>query len=334
MDLFTHVIIGYLLSYGIVGYAPQYLAAGALAGGLPDADAFFFPIAQRFPILRHHGITHSVFGVTVVALVGGLLIAPHILPGNPLVYFVVMEAAGLGHMLGDAFTHFSVAPLLPFSERPLELDADRAINMVTLVASIVSIVLLGSERFHVPFSVYTDTVYAMMVFYGGYIGIRLVARLEMGRVKRRMPEYTQIAPTGNPLSWLLLYERREAGRLRTGYLKYTYGRGVVDGPHTFDVPLEADPGAATGPVTSEREAIERSYPVARRTSRILDQTYHSAFVERSPDGGWKVVWYSLEFGAFGRAAGVRVQIAPDGTVAAKSAWTPVPRTRPVVGSPG
>lgn len=326
MDLFTHVIVGYLLSYGLVGYSPQYLAAGALAGGLPDADAIFFPIAHRFPILRHHGITHSIFGVTVVALVGGLVFAPMILPGSPLLYFVVMEAAGLGHMLGDAFTHFSVAPLLPFSERPLEIDADRAINFVTLVASSVSLFALGFERFRVPFWVYTDTVYAMMVFYGGYFAIRLTGRYLMGRVRRRLPEYSVVAPTGNPFSWLLLFERREGGRHRTGYLRYRLGRGIVDGPYRVDVPVDEPVPPIRGPPASEREALERSYPIARRTSDILDRTYHFATAERAVDGSWQVLWYSLEFGAFGRAASVRVSIAPDGTLAAKSAWSPVPRT--------
>ncbi|MGA7650021.1 MAG: metal-dependent hydrolase, partial [Thermoplasmata archaeon] len=80
MDLFSHVLVAYLLTYGVFGPQPQYLAAGALAGGLPDADALFFPLAKRFPILRHHGITHSLTGVTVVAVVGAF-IAPMILPG-------------------------------------------------------------------------------------------------------------------------------------------------------------------------------------------------------------------------------------------------------------
>jgi membrane-bound metal-dependent hydrolase YbcI (DUF457 family) len=322
MDLFTHVILGYLLSYGLVGYAPQYLAAGALAGGIPDADAFFFPIARRFPILRHHGITHSVLGVTVVALVGGLLIAPRILPGSPLVYFVVMEAGGLAHMLGDAFTHFSVAPLLPFSPRPLEIDADRAINVITLVASLGSLVLLGSERFHVPFSVYTDTVYAMMAFYAGYLGLRLSLRARMEQIRRAHPGYTHVAPTGNPFRWMLLYERREDGRLRSGYLTYRFLRGVVAGPFSVDVPLEAEPGRA-GPVTNREEALARTYPLARTTSRILDDTYHAARAEPLTDGGWKVTWYSLEFSAFGRAAAVRVQVAPDGALSARSGWFPL-----------
>jgi membrane-bound metal-dependent hydrolase YbcI (DUF457 family) len=323
MDLFTHVIIGYLLSYGIVGFQPQYLAAGALAGGLPDADIIFFPLAQRFPLLRHHGITHSVFGVTTVALVGGLLLAPRIAPGSPLLYFVVMEAAGLGHMLSDAFTNFSVAPLLPFSERPLEIDADRAVNFVTLVASTASLFLLGMERFRVPFWAYTLTVYGMMAFYGGYFALRLYGRWRIGRLRATMPEFTVVAPTGNPFLWMLLYERREDGRLRTGFLLYRLGRGPVEGPFRVDVPLESGPSPPVGPVGSPVEALERSYPLARRTSSILDRTYHFGDVERTDDGGWKVVWYSLEFAAFGRAAAVRVFITPEGSLTAKSAFHPV-----------
>ena len=84
MDLLTHVLVGFLLTYGIVGLKALYLAAGALAGGLPDADILFIPLARRFPILRHHGITQSVFGVTVVAAVGWVL-ASWFLPGSILV---------------------------------------------------------------------------------------------------------------------------------------------------------------------------------------------------------------------------------------------------------
>jgi membrane-bound metal-dependent hydrolase YbcI (DUF457 family) len=324
MDLFTHVIVGYLLSYGLVGFQPQYLAAGALAGGLPDADVIFFPISRRFPILAHHGITHSIFGVTAVALVGGLVFAPMIAPGVPLLYFAVMEAAGLGHMLSDAFTHFSVAPLLPFSKRPLQIDADRAINFVTLVASVTSLFLLGFERFRVPFGLYLLTIYGMMAFYGGYFAIRLIGRAGIARVRRVLPEFNVVAPTANPLLWMLLYEHREGGRHRSGFLRYRLGRGVVEGPWRVDVPLEDPANPPAGPVATASEALERSYPLARRTSDVLDNTYHFAQVRSEGNGCWDIVWYSLEFAAFGRAASVRVKIAADGSLAAKSAWFPVP----------
>jgi membrane-bound metal-dependent hydrolase YbcI (DUF457 family) len=319
MDLFTHVLIGYLLAFSVTGFQPGYLAAGALAGGLPDGDVVFFLIARRYPIFRHHGITHSIFGVTLVAIVGGFL-APRILPGSPLVYFLVMELAGLGHIAGDAFTHFSVAPLLPFSNRPLEIDADRAINFLTLGVSVGALVLLGSERFHVAFWVYLASVYGLAAFYATYFAVRLTGRYRIGRIRRTMPEFTTPIPTANPLRWLLVYERKEEGRVRAGVAEYRLGQGLVGPVRRLDVPLT---GEGSGPVASADEALARSYPVARKANRILDDTYHTGTAVPREGGGWLVRWYSLEFAAFGRAAGVRVEIEPSGELRAHSGWLPM-----------
>jgi hypothetical protein len=142
-----------------------------------------------------------------------------------------------------------------------------------------------------------------------------------------MPEYTLVSPTANPLRWLMLYERRDDGRLRTGYLQYVMGRGIVDGPHRLDVPLEDGPTPPSGPAATAEEALERSYPLARRTSGVLDQTYHTGSVSRLPDGGWLVSYASLEFAMFGRSAGVRVQVAPDGSLTAKGSFLSMSRRR-------
>ncbi len=310
MDLLTHVLVAYLLTAGLVGLQPQYLAAGALAGGLPDADALFFPLARRFPILRHHGITHSLFGVTLVAVVGGV-VAPHILPGSPLVYFAVMEVGGLAHILQDGFTQFSVPPLLPFSQRPLQMDADRAINFVTLAVSAVGFyLLLGVERNQVAFQVYYLTLWAFAGFFIAYFAIRLAGRIAIGRRLRALGRFHQPVPTGNPFVWLILNETNQGGRVRTSWARYVLGRGIVAGPFTVDGPIE--PTAHEGLPRSEAEALEWSYPLARRASRVIESTYH--FGEAYPEGagGWVAVWYSLEFSAFGRSAGVRVRFPPAG----------------------
>lgn len=329
MDLFTHVLIGYLIAFGVTGFQPGYLAAGAIAGGLPDGDVVFFLLARRFPMFRHHGITHSVFGVTLVALVGGFL-APKILPGSPLVYFLVMELAGLGHIAADAFTHFSVAPLLPFSNRPLEIDADRAINFLTLAVSLGALVLLSSERFHVAFAVYLASVYGLTAFYLAYFAVRLTGRYRIGVLRRGLPEFTTPIPTGNPLRWLLVYERREDGRLRSGVAEYRLGRGLTGSVQRVDVPLT---GESTGPVASAEEALARSYPAARKASGVLDGTYHTGEAVPREGGGWLVRWHSLEFAAFGRASGVRVEIDPSGGVKAHSGWLPTRELWPRIPAP-
>jgi membrane-bound metal-dependent hydrolase YbcI (DUF457 family) len=306
VDLFTHVLLAYLLTYGIVGPNPSYLAAGALAGGLPDADVLFFPISKRFPILRHHGITHSVFGVTVVAIAGAV-VAPMLAPGSPLIYFVVMEAGGLAHVLGDGFTHFSVPPLLPFSNAPLEMDADRAINFLTLGVSVASFyVLIGVERNHVPFAWYALTVYGLMAFYAAYIGVRLLGRLLIRRHRAALSPRAVPIPTGNPFAWLLLAEERSPDRIRTTWAKYQLGRGLVAGPFTVEAATHATPHVEPSP-HSAAEALDWSYPLARRASRMMEDTYHFGEAFEQAGGDWEAVWYSLEFTSFGRAMAVRVR---------------------------
>ncbi len=305
MDLLTHVLLAYLLTFGIVGFHVQYLAAGALAGGLPDGDALLYPLSRRFPIFRHHGITHSLTGVTILATVGAF-IAPHLAPGSVLVYWIVMEAGGISHILADGFTSFAVPPLLPFSEAELHLDADRAINFATLALSIASFyVLLGVERNHVAFAEYLLTVDVLAAIYGGYLALRLAARIQIGRRRARLGGFDHVVPTGNPFVWLLVTERTDGGRRSTSYARYVFGRGIVAGPFHVEGPLEG-PAPAGAPRTAD-EALEWSYPLARHASRVLDRTYHFGEAFREPEGTWTAVWYSLEFTLLGRAAGVRVR---------------------------
>jgi len=305
MDLFSHVLVAYLLTYSLVGAQPQYLAAGALAGGLPDGDALFFPLAKRFPILRHHGITHSLFGVTVVAVAGAFL-APMILAGSPLVYFAVMEVGGIAHLLQDAFTQFAVPPLAPFSSKQVHLDADRAISFLTLVVSIIGfIVLLDVERNRVAYAVYLETLWVLAAFFVAYFAIRLAGRAAIGRHRAALGPAAVPVPTGNPFSWLLLSETISDGRMRTTWARYTLGRGIVEGPFTVEGPIEPSPHAGTP--TTAAEALEWSYPLARRASGMLASTYHFGEAYEEPAGTWVAVWYSLEFTMFGRSAAVRVR---------------------------
>ncbi len=309
MDLFTHVLVAYLVTFGIVGFQPSYLAAGALAGGLPDADALFFPIARRFPILRHHGITHSVIGVTIVAVVGAF-VAPMLAPGSPVIYFVVLEVGGCAHILQDGFTNFAVPALFPFSKKEFHLDADRAINFLTMAVSVASFyLLLGVERNHVPFAWYLLTVYGLMAFFAGYFAIRLAGRVVVGRRMRDLG-YQAVVPTGNPFNWVLLLEENLGGRVRTRWARYVFGRGIVDGPYVVEAPV--DPPPHTGAPSSATEALDWSYGLARRASRVVESTYHFGEAFETTAGEWVAVWYSLEFSAFGRAAAVRVRFPTGG----------------------
>ncbi|HKS60028.1 MAG TPA: hypothetical protein VJS68_04555, partial [Thermoplasmata archaeon] len=172
---------------------------------------------------------------------------------------------------------------------------------------------------HVPFTYYLDTIYALSAFFAVYFGLRLAGRIAIHRVLRRHPEFSVPVPTSNPLSWLLLSERKNAGRETTTFARYRLGRGLVSPVRHIDVPIEASATTGASARTAE-EALAHTYPLARKASSMLEQTYHFADVAPKGSGGWEVVWYSLEFTAFGRAAAVRVTLGSDGRAETRRAW--------------
>jgi len=306
VDLFTHVVFAYLLSFVIWGPgAPQYIAAGALAGGLPDGDALLAPLARRFPLLEHHGITHSLVGVTIVAAVGSVLVPylPFFTHASTLGYFAAMEIGGLSHVFLDGFTHFAVLPLLPFSLRRLRLDADVAINVGMLALTGATLALLIGERGHVPFSIWVETTWILTAIYGGYLLLRGVARWRAGTVRRR-ERFSAVAPTTNPRVWTLIDQQDSPETYRVRYRRYRFGERGATPAHEFSVTKRAP---AAGAVGTAEEALERTYLPAMAHNRWIAMRAHAGqVVER--DGRFDVFWYGVERAGFGRAFGVRASI--------------------------
>jgi membrane-bound metal-dependent hydrolase YbcI (DUF457 family) len=323
MDLFTHVLVAYLLSFVVFGpHAPLYIAAGALAGGLPDADILFFPLSRRYPLWGHHGITHSIFGVSVIAVAGGLL-APLLVGGSGWYYLLAMELGGLSHVALDGFTNFSVPPLAPFSSRSVHLDADRAVNFATLGMTVVAFVVLLEERNTVPSPVWVLTAWVLVGVYAGYLAVRGTARIRIGRIGRAAG-YSGVIPSGNPLRWTLIDERLDPqGESTVRFRRYRLGRGWSGNGAELRVhPAEAT--APAGPVAQAQEAIDRSYPAAMARSRFLARSYFFAEVTPSPEA-FEVFWYSLEFESMGRSAGVIARVdRASGRVETRSTWRRVP----------
>ena len=311
MDLFTHVLIAYLVSFGVTGgTAPIYIAAGALAGGLPDSDALFFPLAKRFPLLRHHGITHSITGVTIIAT-GGALLSIRLVPGSsPVLIFAFMELGGLTHIALDGFTHFAVPPFAPFSDVQLHVDADRAINLFTLGLSIVSFYVLLSERGTVPLATWLFTGWFLLAVYGAYLASRGLGRWA-AEGARKSGGFTAVIPTGNPLRWFLVEEREGSDRFAMRFVEYRVGKGITLSERHMAIEHFHE---GNGPVASPLDAIRRSYLPAMARSRFLSQSYRYARVLAEP-GHYLILWFSLEFHMFGRAPAVAARVdAASGSV--------------------
>jgi membrane-bound metal-dependent hydrolase YbcI (DUF457 family) len=327
MDLFTHVLFAYLLSFVLWGpAAPQYIAAGALAGGLPDADILLFPLARRFPRLQHRGIVHTVLGVTVIAGAGAFLLPylPYFPPASTLLYFVAMEIGGLSHLVLDGFTNFAVAPLQPFSRRTLRLDADVAVSLVTIALTAGSLLVLALERGAVPFNVWTETVWILVGVYGGYLVLRGIARARAVQAARRAG-YGTVLPTTNPWRWLLVDEQDTPTRYRLRYRRLTLGGADAGTERAMEV---AKGGPRLGPVASAQDALDRTFGPALDRSARLAVRYPFGVAEPRGDA-FHVTWYAIGIGGFGRTFGVEGEIdRATGAVRLRSGFIRQPPSAP------
>jgi membrane-bound metal-dependent hydrolase YbcI (DUF457 family) len=327
VDLFTHVIFAYLLSFIIWGPgAPQYIAAGALAGGLPDADILLFPLTRWFPSLHHRGSVHTIVGVTIIAAAGSFLVPflPYFTHASTLLYFVAMEIGGLSHLVLDGFTNYAVRPLAPFSRRALRLDADVAVSLVTLVLTGGTLAVLIAEHGTVPFGLWVDTAWILVGVYTGYLILRGAARAAAGRARRRLG-FAEVLPSTNPWRWLLLEEQDTPDRYRLRLHRLVLGVGPEGTDQQIDV---AKRPAAAGPVGSPQEALERTYLPAMAASEWLAESYH--FGEAVERGNvFEVWWYIVTQSAGRRAYGVHGEIdRASGAVRLKSGFLRLPTPRP------
>jgi len=326
MDPFSHFLLGYLLGFGIWGpNGLQYVVAAAVAGGLPDADVALFPLARRFPLLRHRGISHSIVGVTILAGAGtlvvpwalGLVFGAAFAAGVPWAYFVSLEVGGLSHVLLDAMDHWTVPIFAPFSGREFGFDADRIANFGAMSFTVAAYAAMLYERGRAPLWAWELTTWILLAAVVAFFAIRLGTRwwIEAPRKKGR---YTSVVPQVNPFTFLLYAEESVApGVMEMRFARYDLLRGrFLPGG---SVQGFADDSVAHR-VSSAAEAIGASYAAALKKSWFLNETNRFAKA-RPTEHGFEVFWYSLEMSFWGRAAGVLASVeSAGGAITTRSAW--------------
>jgi membrane-bound metal-dependent hydrolase YbcI (DUF457 family) len=325
MDPFSHLLLGYLLGFGIWGPGGlPYVVAAAIAGALPDLDIALFPLSRRFPLLRHRGISHSILGVTVLAAVGCFVVPPLMArglgpefgQGSVLTFFVALEVGGLSHVFLDSLDHWSVPIFAPFSPREYHFDVDRIVNVGSMAFTVIAYALMLYERGRVPLQLWTLTTWGLLVLVLLYFTIRIVGRWRAGVVQRR-EGYSAVIPQGKPLEFVLFGEEQTAGRHRFRYARYHLLRGFISPSRVVEFPLDSP---ASLPVGEVSQALARSYPRALAASWALGETHHFAEVRTSGDG-FDVFWYSLEFNFWGRFAGVLAHVdASSGAITTRNRW--------------
>jgi inner membrane protein len=131
MDPVTHLLVGAVVGQAVAGRRLGFAQAaywGAIAAELPDIDVLVSFAAADEPLdmlVRHRGVTHSLWFPPVVGLLSGLLVSRFaILPrASPRVWIALFTAALLSHPLLDVCTHYGTQLLAPFSDERFALPA-------------------------------------------------------------------------------------------------------------------------------------------------------------------------------------------------------------------
>jgi membrane-bound metal-dependent hydrolase YbcI (DUF457 family) len=338
MDPFSHLLLGYLIGFGLWGPAGiQYAVAAAIGGALPDADIALYPLSQRFPLLRHRGISHSILGVSVIAAVGCLLVpramawglGPNYSNGPVVAYFVALEVGGLSHVFLDSLDHWSVPIFAPFSPTEYKFDVDRIMNLGSMAFTVLAYGSLLYERGRVPVAMWTLTTYLLLTAVVAYFVIRILGRWRAGIAQRRRG-YTAVIPQANPLAFVFFRERQSEGRRTIEFMPYHLLRGPDAPARAAEVSL-TPPGAL--PIADAAQALAQSYSSAFAASWILGETHPFAEV-RAVRGGFDVFWYSLEMSFWGRAAGVLTHVhSSTGAVTTENRWRVPSRAFDAPGNP-
>ena len=131
MDPVTHMLVGAVVGQAVAGRKlgfPQAAVWGAIAAELPDIDVLVSYAAADDPLdmlVRHRGVTHSLWFPPVVGLLSGVLVSRFTLQprANTWAWIALFTAALLTHPLLDVCTHYGTQLLAPFSDRRFAVPA-------------------------------------------------------------------------------------------------------------------------------------------------------------------------------------------------------------------
>ncbi len=200
MDFFAHLLIGIIVAFLADGTNfTLYLALCVLVSELPDIDFILFPFWKKYPILGHHGITHTPIFIFIVCFLiyGVLSIFTRI---SDLDLLLVMLITGFLHLLCDFLGTGGVPLFYPFRTKYYKLNIDLGIDPLLTMFSLAGIIILFKTYLSDPniFDMKNINLFFAFIFVFYYSGRAFIKLKE-----ERKPENIgfKALPTSNPFRW-------------------------------------------------------------------------------------------------------------------------------------
>jgi membrane-bound metal-dependent hydrolase YbcI (DUF457 family) len=327
MDLFSHVVISYLLNVGLETPALHIVERpviefGVLMGILPDFDLLLTPLSGKVPLTKHRGVSHSLFFILVCALVSAWLASLYFLPSVKFTtLFIVALASGLMHLGTDFITTWGTPILWPISNREFKLDIDRALNLYLMFGSIGIIIFMNYLHTiacpRIPFLIACGSVAAIYI---GYMSTKLILKLWLSRKYSHANGFkTSALPTAGLFTWFLISKHQTDKTLKLYYARYNLLKDHYPNFRAFECNRVND--IVQFPMDNPESAKSYSYELAEVQAYINKFKYPIASVKSGKTPGtWEVFWYPLELISLNRTLGIHVNIDPTGAYTVKKSY--------------
>ena len=323
MDLFTHMLIGYLIgwlaAFTATGYNEYLLLVPVVMAMIPDFDFVLYvvprSVRRRFRGIKHRGISHTLVFLGICALVVACLF--NVLARTPLLASVVLALlGGLSHVLLDGLTSFAFPYLGPFSWRERSLDLDGAVTWYMVPFSLFSIATMWSMRaYAVPFSTYT--VFVTFVF--SVIGLHYLARLSVKLYVERVlykGRGAKVNPTFTLLSFYVVLRNQVGGATVAEYFHTSILKPGAGGSRKY-YEVDRGPEAESGRPKDVYEAVLASSRALAQNG-ISDLSTMAAMPLPSKGGEWSLFWFDWNgWSPVAPTPGLAVAVSGDGALSAQ-----------------
>ncbi len=188
----THTLAGLVVARtGFDRWVPHAAWTAVIAANLPDIDGFTTFWGNPTYIEYHRGITHTLIGVPVLALV--LATIMHLLSGNFRKHFLLALIVTATHPLLDFANTYGVRPFLPFTGRWYYGDTlfviDPFLDLLLIAGLLASASAMPVRR--------ELAACIALVLVAGYLAVRIelrdAARVRLAEFVQQVPDYERSA---------------------------------------------------------------------------------------------------------------------------------------------
>jgi inner membrane protein len=188
----THTLVGLTLARaGFQRFVPHAAWTAAIAANLPDIDIVAGLIDSTAYIEYHRGITHTLVGVPILALL--LAAVMHLICSNFRRHFLVALLAGATHPLLDFANTYGIRPFLPLDQTWYYGDTLFIIDPYLDVLLITGLIAAASSTAARQALVARIALLVVAVYIGIRIELRDIARIRLAEFVMQVSNHEKSA---------------------------------------------------------------------------------------------------------------------------------------------